>query len=65
MDLAVDIADTTSRYFFLENKGHLEPIKIEIIKNCPKLLRIYGINLRKVLILSILNKTCKPRELLA
>ena len=61
MDLAVNVADTTSRYFFLESKGHLEPIKIEIIKNCPKLLRIYGINLRKILILSILNKIDKIR----
>ena len=28
---------------FSENMGHLEPIKIIIIKKCPKSLRIYGI----------------------
>ena len=26
---------------FSENMGHPEPIKIKIIKKCPKLLRIY------------------------
>ena len=28
---------------FSENMGHPEPLKIIIIKKCPKLLRIYGI----------------------
>ena len=42
MDLAVNLADTTSRYF-LENMGHHEvpePIKIIIIKRRPDVLRI-------------------------
>ena len=36
MDIAV-------RYFS-ENMGHPEPIRMVIIENCPKLLRIYGIS---------------------
>ena len=41
MDLAVNLADTTSSCF-QKTLGHPEPIKIVIIKKCPKLLRIYG-----------------------
>ena len=40
MDLAVNLADTTSRYF-PKNMGHPEPMKIIIIKKYPKLWRIY------------------------
>ena len=39
MDLAVNLADTTSK-LFTEKEGHPEPIKIAIIKMCPKILRI-------------------------
>ena len=42
MDLAVNLADTTSRYLKSEFMGHPGPIEIVIIKKCPKLLRIYG-----------------------
>ena len=31
---------------FSENMGHPKPMKIVIIKKCPKLLRIYGIEIR-------------------
>ena len=40
MDFAINLPDTSS--FFSENMRHPEPIKIAIIKKCPKLLRIYG-----------------------
>ena len=45
MDRAINPADTTSRYFQKIVQGLPEPIKVEIIKKCPKLLRIYGIGL--------------------
>ena len=41
MDLAVNLADTTSTAFS-ENMTHTEPIKIVSIKKCPKLLKTYG-----------------------
>ena len=42
MDLAATLADMTLRYF--QKMGHPKPIKIKIIKKCPKLLRIYRIH---------------------
>ena len=42
MDLAVNLADTTSRYFPKTWAGRPEPIKIAIIKWSPKLWRING-----------------------
>ena len=42
MKLAVNLADTYSSKVFSGNMGHPEPIKIAIIKKCPKLLSIYG-----------------------
>ena len=54
MDLTVNLADITSRYF-LENMGHPEPMKIVIIKKCPELLRIYGDPQQNILII-VTNK---------
>ena len=49
MDLAVNLADTTSRYFQETWAPWPEPIKIVFIRKCPKLLRICGISIWNVL----------------
>ena len=42
VDLAVNNANTYNIKVFSENMGHTESKKIVIIKECPKLLIIYG-----------------------